>query len=123
MAQFQHKRHYRIRGADSTIKTFSSTSDALTKISFKASNDTESPTLAHALADTDTTLITTITHSSLANQDAWIAAVHAEWASDGSSKPWNGEDSTFHVELWKIVWLHQDGSVSDTTDMDFNPYH
>ena len=123
-AEYKHKRYYRLRAADVTgnedgkggvLKTFSSTSDANTKIGFTSVWNTSSPTKTEALADSDQTLVVTYEFGSLDDQDAFKAAIDAVYS--GGSLPFSPADNTDFVEHFKTEWLHVDGSVSDTTNL------
>ena len=114
--QFKHKRYFRVRGSDSSLKTFSSTSDANTKIGFKSEWTTSSPTKTEALADSDQTLIVTYEFDSLSDQTAFKSAVDGTWNVDGST-PFTPATDTDTVEHFKTEWLHQDGSVSATVNL------
>mgnify|MGYP001209796772 FL=1 len=111
---FKHKRYFRIREADSSLKTFTSTADANTKIGFTSAYSTSSPTKTEALADSDQTLVVTYEFDSESDQDAFKAAIDGAW--DGSSSPFASGDGTYTIEHFKTEWLHQDGSISSTTN-------
>ena len=114
-AKYKHKRYYRVRGSDSTLKTFSSTSNANTIIGFRDVYDTSSPTKTYALADSDKTLVVTHEFNTEDEQTAFKAAVDGAW--EDSSSPFAPADSSDTVEHFKTEWLHQDGSVSGTTNL------
>ena len=118
-AEYKHKRYYRVRGSDSTLKTFSSTSNANTIIGFRDVYDTSSPTKTYALADSDKTLVVTHEFNTEDEQTAFKAAV--DTLMDDSSTPWNPDADVDGqggwVEFFKTEWLHKDGSVSDTTNL------
>ena len=78
-AQYKHKRYFRLRGSDSSLKTFSSTSDANTKIGFKSVFNTSSPTKTEALADSGQTLVVTYEFDSDSDQTAFKNAVDGAW--------------------------------------------
>jgi len=117
MAQeYRHKRYFRIRLADSSLVTFSSTSDANTKISFKSEWTTNSPTTTDALEDSGQTLVKTFEFDSDSDQTGFKSTIDAIWA-DGVS-PWNGDDSTQTVEHFKTEWIDEDGaSVGETINL------
>lgn len=114
-AEYKHKRYFRIRLADSSLYTFTSTSDANTKIDFKSAWTTSSPTKSEILADSDQTFVVTYEFNSEAEQTAFKTAIDGEWGE--SSQPWNGNDSSQTIEHFKTEWLHQDGTISATTNL------
>ena len=114
-AQWKHKRYFRVRGSDSSLKTFSSTSDANTKIGFTSVYSTNTPTKTEALADSDQTLVVTYEFGSEADQTGFKSAVDGAWAD--SSSPFSPADATDSVEHFKTEWLHADGTVSATTNL------
>ena len=114
-AEYKHKRYFRLRGSDSSIKTFSSTSDANTKIGFKSVYNTNSPTKTEALADSDQTLVVTFEFDSDSDRTAFKSAVDGAW--EDSSTPFSPADASDTVEHFKTEWLHQDGSVSSTANL------
>ena len=90
--EYRHKRYFRIRLADSSLYTFTGTSDANTKIDFKSAWTTSTPTKTEVLADSDQTFVVTFEFDSESDETAFKAAVDAEWGDN--SKPWNGDDSS-----------------------------
>ena len=114
-ANWKHKRYFRVRGSDSSLKTFSSTADANTKIGFTSVYSTNTPTKTEALADSDQTLVVTYEFSSQADQDAFKSAIDGAWGD--SSSPFSPADSSDTVEHFKTEWLHADGTVSGTTNL------
>ena len=116
-AEYKHKRYFRVRASDSSLVTFTSTADANTKIGFKSVYSTSSPTKTEALADSNQTLVVTYEFSSQDAQTAFKNAVDAVW--DDSTTPWTvaSTDNAFRVEHFKTEWLHNDGSVSSTTNL------
>ncbi len=112
---YKHKRYFRVRGSDSSLKTFSSTSDANTKIGFKSVYNTSSPTKTEALADSDKTLVVTYEFDSNSDQTAFKSAVDGAWGDDVT--PFTPQTDTDSVEHFKTEWLHKDGSVSATTNL------
>mgnify|MGYP003133144290 CR=1 FL=1 len=124
-AEYKHKRYFRLRAEDVTgneagdegvLKTFSSTSDANTKIGFKSVWNTSSPTKTEALADSDQTLVVTYEFASLSDQTAFKSAIDGDLASNTDiCEPATDTDS---VEHFKTEWLAQDGStISHTTNL------
>lgn len=125
--KYRHKRYFRVRTAEHrNIVTFSSTSDANTKIGFKSVYNTSSPTKTEALADSGQTLVVTYEFSSESHQTAFKSAVDGTWGDSTSPfapavdpTAYDGEASfevPYYVEHFKTEWLHQDGSVSATTN-------
>ena len=114
-AEWKHHRYFRLRGSDSSYKTFSSTADANTKIGFKSVYSTSSPSKAEELADSGQTLVVTYEFSSESDQTAFKSAIDGAW--EDSSTPFDPADATDTVEHFKTEWLHADGSVSDTTNL------
>ena len=123
-ANWKHKRYFRLRAQDATgepagdqgvLKTFSSTSDANTKIGFTSVWNTSSPTKTEALADSDQTLVVTYEFSSESDQTAFKDALDGAYAD--STAVYNPATATDTVEHFKTEWLHQDGSVSNTTNL------
>ena len=113
---YKHKKHYRVRADDSSIKTFTSTSNANTVIGFTSAFDTSTPTKTEALEDTDTTLVVTYEFDTDDEQTAFQTAFDAAWANSPHS-PFNPADATDRVEHFKTEWLNEDGSVSATEDL------
>ena len=113
---YKHKKYFRLRGSDSSLVTFSSTSDAKTKIGFTSAFDTSTPTKTEALADTDTTLVVTYEFDTDDEQTAFQTAFDAAWANSPHS-PFNPADATDTVEHFKTEWLNKDGSLSNTTNL------
>jgi len=114
-AQYKHKRYFRVRGSDSSLKTFSSTADANTKIGFLSVFNTSSPTKTEALADSGQTLIVTYEFDSESDQTAFKNAIDATFVD--STALFNPPTSGDVVEHFKTEWLHQDGSVSSTANL------
>ena len=109
--EWKHKRYYRIRGGDSSLREYSNTNDFVTAIGFASAYTTNSPTITYELADSNKTLVQTIEHSSASNQTQWKDAVDA--LMDDSTTPWN--EYTGYAQHFKTEWLHKDGSVSSTS--------
>jgi len=114
-AEYRHKKYFRIRGADSTLKTFSSTADANTKIGFTSVYDTSTPTKTEALEDGGQTLVVTYEFESDADQTAFQNAIDGAWSD--SSTPFSPVDATDTVEHFRTEWLLPDGSVGDTVNL------
>ena len=112
---FKHKRYYRVRLVDSSLYTFANVTDAQNTIGFRDVYDTSSPTKTYALADSDKTLVVTHEFNTKDEQTAFKAAVDGAW--EDSSSPFAPADSSDTVEHFKTEWLHQDGSVSGTTNL------
>jgi len=120
--EWRHKRHFRVRNVDDTLKTFTSAAEAVTTISFGSIYDTSSPTKTEELADSNQTLVVTYEFNTEAEQTAFKSAIDGQWSSGEESWPWNGNDSTQKIEHFKTEWLHKDGSVSaTTTDLPIAP--
>lgn len=123
-AEYKHKRYFRLKKADNSYHAWQDLSDANTMLVFKDAWNTNSPTITKALEDSNQTLVLTIEHSSAENQTSWKTAVDNLWV-DGSEAPWaplrkGATSSQIHewtVEHFKTEWLHQDGSVSQTTTL------
>ena len=119
-AQYKHRRYFRVRGntwngisgSNSSLKVFTSTSDANTKIGFKSVYATSSPSKTEALADSDQTLVVTYEFNNQSDQDAFKAAVDGAYTE--SATPFDPATDTDHVEHFKTEWLNQDGSVGAT---------
>ena len=107
---YRHRRYFRVRGFDSSVRIFSSTADANTKIGFKSVYDTSSPTKTEVLADGGQTLIVTYEFDSDSEQSAFNGAVNGAWSE--YTTPFSPEIDTDTVEHFKTEWLHQDGSIS-----------
>ena len=116
-ANYRHKRYFRVRGVDGTVRTFLSTADANTKIGFKSVYETSLPTKSEVLSDGDQTLIVTYEFDSDTEQSAFNGAVDSAWSE--SSTPFLPEIDTDTVEHFKTEWLHPDGSVSATRCFNF----
>jgi hypothetical protein len=112
--EFKHKRYIRIRLADSSLYTFTTTNDAQTKIAFKDCINLHSPIITYTLADSNQTMVMTVEHESVDNQVAWKEVWDAEYQNGW---PWNGNDSTQTVEHFKTEWLNADGTVSATANL------
>ena len=106
-ADCRHKRYFRVRGEDSTLTNFSSTSDANTKIGFISAYSVSSPTKTEVLEDNDQTLVVTYEFDSKDEQTAFKAAIDASWDADG---PFTGAG----VEHFKTEWLDRAGEVGAT---------
>ena len=109
-AEYRHKRYFRVRGEDSTLTVFTDVTNANTLIGFKSAYNTSTPTKTESLADSDQTLVVTYEFNSEAEQTAFKSAIDASWDADG---PFTGTG----VEHFKTEWLHQDGSISATTNL------
>ena len=114
--EYKHKRYFRVRGSDSSLDTFSSTSDANTKIGFTSVYSTSSPTKTEALADSDKTLVVTYEFNDESEQTAFKSAIDGAWAESPHS-PFNPADGTDRAEHFKTEWLNKDGSISNTTNL------
>ena len=119
-ANYKHKQYFRVRGDDSSLKTFSSIDNAKELIGFSTAWNTSSPTKTEALADSDQTLVITYEFDSKDDQDAFLSAISVfdttkVWpATSGSAFiPYYAADK---IENFKTEWLDTDGtSVGSTT--------
>lgn len=125
-AEYKHKRYFRVRQQEGegdgvsdvgTPRTFSSTSDANTKIGFTSVWNTSSPTKTEALADSGQTLVVTYEFNSASDQTAFKTAVDTAFGNSGDAHVWNPANDKDHVQHFKTEWLHADGSVSDTANL------
>jgi|TARA_R110000823_G_scaffold310311_3_gene435163 hypothetical protein len=109
--EYKHKEYFRRRLEDSSLYTFTSVADGQTKCAFHNTFLTDqTPTVTYALEDSDQTLVVTFEFADSDKQEAWKTAV--DNLTD-SSTAWY-EDK---IEWFKIEWLHQEGSVSSTTNL------
>jgi len=106
-AEFKHKRYFRVRGADSTLTTFTDVANANTLIGFKSAYSTSSPTKTEALENSDQTLVVTYEFDSMDDQTAFKSAVDATW---NTGTPFTGTG----VEHFKTEWLNAAGEVGAT---------
>ena len=106
-AEFKHKRYFRVRGADSTLTTFTDVANANTLIGFKSAYSTSSPTKTEALENSDQTLVVTYEFDSMDDQTAFKSAVDATW---DTGTPFTGTG----VEHFKTEWLNAAGEVGAT---------
>ena len=124
--KYKHKRYFRCRTAEHrAVVTFSSTSDANTKIGFKSVFNTSSPTKTEALADSGQTLVVTYEFDNESDQTAFKNAVDGAWGDSTSpfspatdTTAYDGEASftpPYYVEHFKTEWLAQDGSTVSAT--------
>ena len=112
--QYKHKRYWQLHqiGADSSLAaiTFSgTTTEAYNMFSFPSVWNTGSPTITHAFADSNTTLVITYEFADEASQTSFKTAVHAAYGDGTAFASLAGVQK--HT---KTEWLHQDGSVSAT---------
>ena len=116
-AQYKHTRYFKMKNKqDNSAVTFSSTSDANTKIGFASAWNTNSPTKTEALADSGQTLVVTYEFGSESDQTAFKSAVDGTWGDD--SMPWDppSDDENYGiVEHVKTEWYAQDGTTIDST--------
>ena len=116
-ASYRHRRYFRVRGVDSSVRKFLSTADANTKIGIKSVYETSSPKKIEVLADGDQTLIVTYEFDNDSEQSAFNGAVDGAWGE--STTPFSPEIDTDTVEHFKTEWLNKDGSVSATRCFNF----
>lgn len=113
-AQYKHKRYWELHtiNADSSwsAKTFSgTTAEAYAEFSFPAVWNTGSPTITHAFADSNATLVVTYEFADEASQTSFKNAIDSAYGDD-SALP-----SGKIIKHTKTEWLHQDDSVSATS--------
>ena len=106
-AECRHKRYFRVRGADSTLTTFTDVANANTLIGFKPAYSTSSPTKTESLEDGDQTLVVIFEFNSQEEQTAFKSAVDASW---DTGTPFTGTG----VEHFKTEWLNASGEVGAT---------
>ena len=118
-ANWKHKRYFKMKNKqDNTPVTFSSTSDANTKIGFKSEYNTSSPTKTETLEDSGQTLVVLYEFNSEAEQTAFKSAVDGTWGA--SAQPWSPpvtDENYGIVEHVKTEWFNQDGSIANTTTL------
>ena len=108
---YRHKRYIRVIGEDSSAVTFTDVDNARTLIGFKPAFGTSSPATTYGLEDAGQTLVATFEFDSEVDQTAFKSAVDAEWGEN--STPFSGSG----VEHFKTEWVHQDGTISATTNL------
>ncbi len=122
---FKHTRHFRLlvpgSGSRNTQanQTFSSISDAQTKLAFTNVWETSSPTKTYALADSNQTLKVTYEFDTLDEQTAFKSAVDTLMKADNGAALWNTSVTNGFGQNFKTEWLHEDGSVSGTSDISW----
>ena len=110
-AEYRHHRYFRLRGADSSLTTFTSVANAQTLCNLNDTlYDTGNATRTYALADSDQGLKMTMEFATLADQDSFILAATNAW-TDSTVMFADG------VEVYKHEWLHADGSISATNNL------
>jgi hypothetical protein len=126
--QYKSKRYFKQYNHETTsYVTFASVEDAQTKIGFGDCWNTSSPVKSYALEDAGQTLVVTHEFTSEADQNAFMTALASAW-SDASI--FSGNTSKTLIDGVTVVpvlecrrvkteWLHQDGSVSSTTNFTF----
>jgi len=112
-SEYKHKRYFQLHEtqADSTVqaKTFTgTTTEAYNEFAVPSVWNTGSPTVTHAFADTNTTLVVTYEFANEANQTSFKSAVDTAY-NDGTAFVSNTD-----AKHTKTEWLHSDGSVSST---------
>ena len=106
---FKHKRYFRLSEADgSTLVSFSSTSDANTKIGFAEVWSTSSPTKVETLEDSNFTLVVQYEFDSLDQENAFSTAVDID-------NQYSPADSNHIVQCFKHVWFGEDGTTEVST--------
>jgi len=124
---YKHKRYYKLKTPTNTDPsqphdgvsfdnvTFTSTSDAITKMAFSTLHDANSVSKTSALEDSGTTLVITYEFESESDQTAWKAGI--DGALEDSTALYNPTYPAF-VYHSKTEWLHDDGSVSNTVTFE-----
>ena len=109
--EYKHKEYFK-RNPGYSTDSFTDVENAKTRCAFHSTWLTNSsPTITYALEDSNKTLVATLEFADSAKQEAWKTAVTSlfdggtEWVADG-------------IKLFKIEWLHADGSVSATTNLE-----
>lgn len=116
--QYKHKRYYKLKTRESgsvVDVTFSSTSDAITKLAFSALHDANSVSKTSALEDSGTTLVITYEFGSESDQTAWKAGIDGALADSTALYTPTSPAVAYH---FKTEWLHEDGTVSSTATFE-----
>jgi len=109
--EFKHYRYFRLRGANSSLTTFTSVANAQTLCNLNDTlYNTGNATRTYALADSDQGLKMTMEFATLADQNSFITAATNAW-TDSTVMFADG------VEVYKHEWLHKDGTISATTNL------
>jgi hypothetical protein len=107
---YKHHRYFRLRNEDSSLETFSNVDDAKTKIALNDTlYNTGNPTRTYELAHSNQGLKMTMEFDSEADQTSFITAASGAW-TDSTVMFASG------VEVYKHEWLHEDGTISATTN-------
>jgi hypothetical protein len=109
--EYKHHRYFRFKNNDNSLYTFSDVSDARSKIALDDERyNIGSPTRTYQLVNSNKGLKMTTEFNSKAEQDSFIT----EFST------WSNQVSSFAlgVEVYRLEWLHKDGSVSSTFDLD-----
>lgn len=114
-AQYKHKRYWQLHtvNPDSSFsaKTFTgTTAEAYAEFSFPAVWNTGSPTITHAFADSNATLVVTYEFTDEASQTSFKSAVDTAYSDESALA------SNKIIKHIKTEWLHQDDSVSATAN-------
>ena len=107
---YRHHRYFRLRDKGDSLHTFTSEDDAKTKCALNDTlYNTGNPVRTYELVDSNQGLKMTIEFDTEADQVSFIKAASSAW-TDGTVMFANG------IEVYKHEWLHEDGSVSSTTN-------
>ena len=109
-ALYKHKRYFRVRALDSSLKTFSSTADANTKIGFTSVWNTSSPTKTEVLADSNKTLVVTYEFETEADQAAFESAIDGAYAD--SSLPSTTTTTSILSLAYGFVGVYPGGAIT-----------
>tara|TARA_X000000950_G_C13676288_1_gene562058 strand:+ start:25 stop:786 length:762 start_codon:yes stop_codon:yes gene_type:complete len=109
-ALYKHKRYFRVRALDSSLKTFSSTADANTKIGFTSVWNTSSPTKTEVLADSNQTLVVTYEFETEADQAAFESAIDGAYAD--SSLPSTTTTTSILSLAYGFVGVYPGGAIT-----------
>jgi hypothetical protein len=110
-AEYKHHRYFRFRNNDNSLYTFSDVNDARSKIALDDEvYNIGSPTRTYQLVNSNKGLKMTMEFNSQANQDSFVTA----------TSTWSNESASFSsgVEVYRHEWLHKDGTISNTFDLD-----
>ena len=138
--EYRHKRYFRIKVWDpaptadfTTDYVFQSVADANEKIVFNSVFDTSSPVKTEALENDNKTFVVTYEFDTEADQTAFKTAIDNGFTNIAGGVYTNNFNTytkaqlglsgdqtgirTIKVEHFKTEWLHDDGSVSQTTNL------
>lgn len=107
---YRVKQYLQHLGEDSSLSTFTDVEDAKIKIGLSSSHTgtNGNPTTSYALSNGNQTLVVTYEFASEDDQNTWYDAMTGTWyvPSVGS------------VNYIKVEWLHEDGTISATTNFE-----